>query len=355
VSLVPGGVTKSFRASVQTPPADPAPDFTVEFDVAAANEIAVIDAPDVCQTTATTITCPDSGSEYYDTPFEASARPGAAVGATASVPVRVVSGGRTVASSAGRVTIAEGVDLAALDLQGDTSIATGATAGIAAGVRNAGDRPVTGIVLQLFAQKGFAAGEYGNCTALEYGAACLFDDTLAPGAELRLAAPLALTATNAVWAPSQWSASISWLPAQDYADSGGTLPIRGTGPELELAAAPAARAASPPQTDTVSNNNFDDWNIAVTGWDFRLRIDRASTRRGEIKTQVIGPAGAPPGDPNPADDRAPIVVTATAAGSGSGGSGGGGTLPISGPGTAAAVGVVMVLLGAATRFAFRRG
>jgi hypothetical protein len=414
VSLVPGGETKFFRASAQTPPADPAPDFTVVFDVAAANRIAVIDAPDVCTTTATAITCPDSGSEFYDTPFEASARPDAAVGATASVPVRVVSGGRTVASAAGRITIAEGVDLAAVDLQGDASVATGATVGIAAGVRNAGDRPVTGIVLRLSTVRGFAVGPYRNCAALEFGAACHFDDTLAPGAELRLATPLALRATDAVWAPSRWPGSIAWVTAQDYADGGGTLPIRGTGPELTLA--PAARAASLAQTDTVPNNDFDTWDIAVTGsnrsnitargagvrgavgstvtarvgvrssgparlegygaqqgsyltvtvtpppgttvvgvprfceqfnmdsplpppwppgagfgdgnyycftdnatfalqprqtvtWDFRLRIDRAGAHRGEIKTLVVGPEGAPPGDPKPTDDRAPIVIT----------------------------------------------
>jgi len=416
VSLVPGAATKFFRASVQTPPADPPPDFTVVFDVAAANRIAVIAAPDVCRTTATTITCPDSESEFYDTPFEASARPGAAIGATASVPVRVVSGGRTVARSVGRVTIAEAVDLAAVDAQDDLAIATGATAGIAAGVRNAGDRPVTGIVLRFATVRGFAVAAYRNCLLVDHGVACQFDDTLPPGAELHLATPLAVTATNAVWAPSQWPASISWLPAQDYADGGGTLPIRGTGPALTLVAPPAAVAARA-QTDPVPNNNFDTWNIAVTGsnranitargavvrgavgatvtarvgvrnngparlegygalqgsyltvtvtpppgttvvgvprfceqfnmdsplpppwppgagfgdgnyycftdnntyailpgqtvsWDFRLRIDRAGSHRGAIKTEVIGPAGAPPGDPDPADDSAPIVVTA---------------------------------------------
>ena len=467
VTVVPGGATKLIRATITAPESAPLTDYDVVFDIAAASRIVTIKAFGECVTTATRITCEGQPGSFHEAPLEITARPGAAIGATATLPVRAVAGGRTLASDTGRVTIAESVDLAAALLQDDFAIATGTTAGLAAGVRNAGDKPVSRTVLTLYTAQGFRLGDYRNCApsrpaGVAYSAACVFDTVLEPGREYRLATPLRLTATDEVWAPSRWPGSLSWLTERDYLDEGNTVP-RGSGPELRLVEAPATLAATS-QTDVNPRNDGDSWTMTVTGsnrsnitargataeaevgdtitvrvsvrnngparlegygaamgsyltvgvtppagttvvgrpdrcwpfhmnlpqapawppgagfddgnlycfsdhdgsftpyaaretvsWDIRLRVDRPGTLRGEIFTQVVAPAGAPQGDPEPADDKAAIVITAEGPAPGGGGGTGGG-LPITGSDTTAVVaaGVVFLILGAAARLATRR-
>ncbi|MBM2619410.1 hypothetical protein JIG36_28040 [Actinoplanes sp. LDG1-06] len=261
VSVEPGGAAKAMRVEYSVLPYSEATRGELVVDVAAVSEIATV-APWTdprCVTTPATITCPGSASNVS---LSVIAKPGARLGATARLTVRAVVDGRTRATATGTITIAEQVSLASVETQGDVSLATGASTGLTAGVRNTGDNPVTGVVLELSTVRGFAAAPHSNCAPTEFGAACRFDLELAPGQTYRLATPWQLTATDMVWAPSQWYATFTWYTAQDYADLGRPSPA-GSGPELELA--PVASALADPQTETDPNNNADGFSITVTG------------------------------------------------------------------------------------------
>ncbi|WP_250038028.1 hypothetical protein [Paractinoplanes maris] len=316
VSIAPGSVEEGLPFSV-TPPRVRGTRYQYDlvFDITAAAGLVKL-RPNInprCVTTATTLTCPETGldmSSYLLVTAEADAP----VGTVVRIPGRVVTGGRTVASATGTITIAEEVALTAVESQGDLSMATGSTAGLAAGIRNTGDVPVNGIVLELKSITGIETAGYRNCVNFEgppgpvspsSGATCLFDAVLEPGQEYRLATPWQITATDAVWAPSEWLSQFFWYTVQDYRDLGRRLPPgTGDGPELQLAGAaelPAGPAAAP-QTELDVNanpdNNNDQWSLRVTGRNvstFTVTGDTASGRVGQtvaVQASVLnnGPA-----------------------------------------------------------------
>ncbi|MCO8271103.1 LPXTG cell wall anchor domain-containing protein [Actinoplanes sp. TRM 88003] len=268
-SLAPG-TAKSMRVHFNPPTTNPPRDYRLVFDFSALSGIATLTPwPSArCTTTATTLDCP----AVYEAQLVVTAAPGAELGASAKVTVRGVLGTRTLATTTATVTVAEQAALTAVDAQDDLSVATGGTTGLSAAVRNTGDRPVTGVVLQLRTAIGIRSAGHSNCVPItaaptilqpQAGAACLFDAELAPGQTYRLATPWQVTATDAVWAPSEWISSFTWYTAQDYQDLGRPLPAGGSGPELELAPVAAARAV--PQTEPDTLDNADDWSLSVTG------------------------------------------------------------------------------------------
>ncbi|MBU2666367.1 hypothetical protein KOI35_22955 [Actinoplanes bogorensis] len=287
VSVEPGGAAKPMRVEYSVLPYSVATAGNLVVDFAEASAIATV-APWTdprCVTTATTITCPGSASNVS---LPVTAKPGARLGASAQLTVRAVVDGRTRATATGRITIAEQVSLTAVETQGDVSVATGASTGLNAGVRNSGDDPVTGVVLELSTVRGFASTRHSNCAPTEFGAACVFDRELAPGQAYRLATPWQLTAAGAVWAPSKWLANFTWYTAQDYADLGRPRPA-GSGPALELA--PVAATLADPQTETGTNDNADSFTISVTGVNqsnFTALGATASARTGQTIPVRLG-------------------------------------------------------------------
>ncbi|MBU2668411.1 hypothetical protein KOI35_33350 [Actinoplanes bogorensis] len=288
VSVSPGGPTKLIRATFTAPADNQAPPFDVVFDITAAAELVTIKPYGPCTTTATTITCKALRGTFYESPLDITAKPGAAIGARAELPVRAVADGTTLASATGTVTIAESTDLVALQLQDDITVATGATFGLSAGVRNESDRPVTGVVLELGTVRGLDTAAHSNCARAGYATACHFDTELAPGQEYRLSTPLQITATDETWAPSRWQSSFNWYTDQDWADGDRTIPT-GSGPELTLEPVVAARAV--PQTDPQNNNNSDFWVVTLTGSNrsnFTARGAEASAQVGDTITVRVG-------------------------------------------------------------------
>ncbi|WP_250002801.1 hypothetical protein [Actinoplanes sp. M2I2] len=268
--------------------------FDLVFDITATRDLVTVSLPgSACVTTATTVSCPASGLDA-SIHVTVAARSGAPVGTTMRLPGRIVQEGRTVAGATGTITIAEQVTIAAIDAQDNLPIASGATAGLAAGVRNTGDKPVTGVIARLRTANGIRPAEYANCVPVEApyqfppasGAVCLFDEELAPGRSYRLKTPLRVTVTDQVWAPSGWYSSFTWWTTQDFLDQGGELPTGGSGPRLELADAPTARAV--PQTEPALNgDNDDDWTLLVTGRNastFTVEGDTVSGRVGQTVT-----------------------------------------------------------------------
>jgi LPXTG-motif cell wall-anchored protein len=294
ISVVPGGGERGMPFGLRAPGGGSTRyDLDLVFDITAARDLLTFKLTfHTCTATATTLTCPvnTGGMSSY---LMATAKPEAPAGLTVPVPVRAVLDGKTVASATGTVTVAEEVSLAAVEAQDDMAIASGRTYGLAAGVRNTGSRPVTGVVLQLKTVAGIRTNDYANCTNVvtdpdippDSGAICLFDAELAPGQEYRLATPWQVTATELVWAPSQWPASFEWSTAQDFTDRGGKLPSGGSGPELELAAVATARAV--PQTEPEPiYNNVDEWQLSVTGHNTSTLTVRGDTASGQVGKNV---------------------------------------------------------------------
>ncbi|MCO8271107.1 LPXTG cell wall anchor domain-containing protein [Actinoplanes sp. TRM 88003] len=289
ISVAPGGPERGLSLSISAPSPRPGGSQVV-FDLTAAQGLVTLKLAFAtgCVATETALTCPTTG--LGSSSLLAIAAPDAPVGTVVLVPGRVVLDGATVAEATGTITIAEQVSLEAIDAQGRIDIATGATGGLAAGVRNTGTRPLTGVVLRLRTGIGLAPAEHANCERIvskfvydvTSGVVCLFDQELAPGQAYRLATPLGITATDEVWAPSAWYATMTWTTAQDYVDQGGTLPSGGSGPALELA--PAAEARAVPQT---GNTGFADFQIFVTGRNastFTVTGDEAAGKVGETVT-----------------------------------------------------------------------
>ncbi|MBL7260085.1 hypothetical protein [Paractinoplanes lichenicola] len=278
VSAEPGGAAKAMRLHYSVLPYSEATRGDLVVDFAAASAIATVESwgDPRCVTTATTFTCPGSASEVA---LPVTAKPGARLGATAQVTVRTVVDGRTRATASGTITIAEQVSLTSVETQGDVSVATGASTDLNAGVRNTGDDPVTGVVLELTTVRGFTNAPHSNCAPTEFGAACVFDRELAPGQTYRLATPWQLTAADTVWAPSKWFANFTWHTAQDYADLRRPRPA-GSGPALELT--PVTSALAGPQTETEPNDNSDGFAITVTGVNQSNFTAKGATASGKV-------------------------------------------------------------------------
>ncbi|MBM2620921.1 LPXTG cell wall anchor domain-containing protein [Actinoplanes sp. LDG1-06] len=261
VSVAPGGTGEAWAMFSAQRNNQPSP-FAIELDVTEASRLVTITTDYPCTITTTKISCPSPRTFSLDLRLRITAKPGVEAGATATLPARAVAAGTTRASATGRITIAEGVDLAAVELQNDVSIATGARADLAAGVRNNGDEPINGVVLSLRTAEGFGLEARRNCARIDHGFACRFADELAPGQEYRLATPFPLIAAKTLWAPAKWGARFEWSTEQDWIDREGKLPAGTSGPQLELA--PVMRAAAP-QTDVGPSANDDDFSMTITG------------------------------------------------------------------------------------------
>ncbi|GID29554.1 hypothetical protein [Paractinoplanes brasiliensis] len=297
--VVPGTTTSALRLSVD-PPASALTPYELIFDITAAQGLLTLQFPfsPACTTTATTVTCAQNDRGFSGA-LRVTAEPDAPIGATVALPTRIVAGGKTVAAASGTVTVAEEVSLTPVQAQDDVSIPTGTTANLAAGLRNSGERPVTGVVLRLQTAVGMRTPAFSNCTPIQgrgavlptSGAACLFEGSLAPGQEYRLATPWPLTATDAVWAPSQWWSSFTWYTAQNWIDQGFALPGGGSGTELALTPAPGEVTETVPQIEIDPNsnpdNNIDEWELTVTGRNhstFTVRGDKVTGQVGKTVT-----------------------------------------------------------------------
>lgn len=293
--VVPGATT-NLSVGVDQPRSS----YDLVFDITAAQGLLTLQftASTACTTTATTMTCAQSDRGFSGW-LRVTAEPDVPVGTKVALPTRIVAGGKTVAAATGVVTVAEEVSLTPVPAQEDVSVPTGTTANLTAGVSNTGERPITGVVLRLRTAVGMRTPAFGNCTPIQgrgavlptAGAACLFEGSLAPGEEYRLATPWPLTATDAVWAPSQWTSSFTWYTAQDWINQGFALPGGSGGSELGLTPAPGVVTETVPQTEIDPNgnpdNNVNQWQLTVTGSNhstFTVRGDEVTAQVGKTVT-----------------------------------------------------------------------
>jgi hypothetical protein len=289
LSVAPGGAPKTTLVLFSA--GRTLPDFAFVVDLRPADGIVEVTAPDperdvTCTATATTLTC--AGLRPANTAgvhLRVVARPGAAVGAVAALPVRLTDAGRTIAADTLHVTVAEGVDLAAVPIGALGDQRVGDTLTVPLGVRNVGATPVTGVVALINKGPVLHPPQYRNCWYGVYdegSMACEFDVTLAPGSEYGTTLDLRLS--TQVWAPSEHSGSVTWLTRHDWSEWRSTFArpgTRGTGGALTLREVVARQAL--PQTDVDPDDNYTLMAFRVGG------VNRANfTAYGDSVTGTVG-------------------------------------------------------------------
>ena len=199
--------------------------------------------------------------------FQVRPAPAARVGDSGEVVVTTRVDGGPVTTTRSRIRIGEGVDLASSGTA-ELSARPGGTAAYRPTVRNAGTRPVDGVVLYFSAEPDwFDRAAFTNCT---YGHAvvCTFDTALAPGTSYGLSQPMTLRAPGDAAAGSVAAGWPQWLTAAAWEDlrtafTDADLGRPGTRTALSLV--PAASAAGPPQADEDEENQRAGFELTVAG------------------------------------------------------------------------------------------
>ncbi|WP_033343466.1 LPXTG cell wall anchor domain-containing protein [Catenuloplanes japonicus] len=281
-------------------------DLTLTFDTVGLAGIATL-TPEVdpwfddfaCTTAGTVTTCvyarewptsfgPDGVSGLLN--YTIAPVTGAVVDASGTLAYTMTSNGMS-SSGTSRVTIGEGVDLAAYDAAPVTVPGTpGGTAVTRAGVSNVGAKDADGVVLWVGTERGMRLSRaYSNCwyrTDNDQGAYCEFDETLTAGG--LYSTGLTYDVDASVPSPGRRISFLQWLTPSEFTDTqsqwafGGTTFAKGTGSEkLTLTSSASARRA---QTDTDETNNYSYIQVEMTGAN---PADLAA-----IGTTVDGDAGA---------------------------------------------------------------
>jgi hypothetical protein len=265
--------------------------LTLKYDVSDVADLVDIGFNDsYCDIDASVITCVYEeesvdpwGSSYIGLTIVPKA--GAADGDEGDLKVTASADGLAAVSDTAKVSIGEGVDLAA-EIAPDLSQAPGAAYEEKVGVQNVGAVTAHGAVLLFYGDYAIEAGatRYSNCTydGDQYRA-CTFEGDLASGKSYGSTFPFRLRADTAapgrdfiefVWlTPAEWAAQKTFLQKMGYGD---VIGQPGSGPAISLAekakapveqpeAAAAKSANSPKQVDEDPSNNWTDSTITVTG------------------------------------------------------------------------------------------
>ncbi|MEH1164353.1 LPXTG cell wall anchor domain-containing protein [Micromonospora sp. CPCC 205539] len=272
--------------------------YTVRVDRSAVAGFAQVvegEGRTTCTTAGEVITCAvDSATEEDNDllTLEVRARPGATVGQRGDLVLTVTSPGVGTDTYRSTVSIGEGVDLAAgpdLDLNGKL----GGQVGIPLTVANRGAKTAHGMVLYVTDSYGFTLSKrYENCEYGKLGTACTFDDSLAPGAAVRVDSTFGGTIPTDSWAPNYhygwayWFTPADWEEYRSQYRPAEPFGEKGTDAALRLVPLSGAQARAAGQTDV----SFVDNDTSVTvryGGD--QRTDAAAvgaTVTGKVGTTV---------------------------------------------------------------------
>jgi hypothetical protein len=264
-------------------------DFTVKYDLAGISSFADVAFDDFfCDRVASEITC-----VYEDQSFDQwggsligltiAPKATAAEGDEGDLTVTVSADGLASVSDTAKVSVGQGVDLAAEIAPNPTSSPRGAY-DEKLGVQNVGTTTAHGAVLLFFGDYAIEAGaaRYSNCTydGDQYRA-CVFDTDLAAGKSYGNTFPFRLRGDTMApgkefiefsWlTPAEWEAEKSYLRKLGFGD---VIGEPGTGPAVTLAEkakgpveVPEQPIARPgvKQVDTEPSDNWTASTITVTG------------------------------------------------------------------------------------------
>jgi hypothetical protein len=223
-----------------------------------------------CVAAGAVTTCTGQGHGFL--PVTVQAVDDARVGRSGTLVTTVTGSNVTPGSHTSKVTVGEGVDLAAGDDLTVTAAAGGRTPA-AVTVRNVGVATAHGAVLLLLPITGGAdaAQQYRNCDTFTAAGlvACRFDSDLSPGTTYAVAGlEIVVRPDASPLVPLR--IGLLWLPPDDattfiQSRTGTNTPVssHGTGPALRLAPVAGARAAQ--QTDVDARDNAGSLAVHVQG------------------------------------------------------------------------------------------
>jgi LPXTG-motif cell wall-anchored protein len=273
---------------------------TVTVDTAGLAGVATVTSADSwakCTTAGTVLTC--ELAEYHVDPigvpetvlgFDVKPVAGVKLGAAGTFKATLAADGLAPMAKTAKVTIAEGVDLAAgADLA--VSAAPGGKVALPYPVRNSGKTVAHGAVLTFTKP---AVAEYGaryrNCQYTDWWVLCTFDGDLAVGKEYTLAKPQVFNVRADSPAPRSFNGFYQWATPADaeieWLDEFRKLnPVRGDGGELRLVEqAPKIRANA--QTDTNELDNAAGYTMDITGENVGDDAAVGSTVTGTVGSTV---------------------------------------------------------------------
>lgn len=160
---------------------------TLEFDTTRMAGVATVTLPSECRSDSGKTICPfpeTSDEIQYSIPLHI--KPVGAAGASGVIEAAVTGSPGSQRSST--VTLADGVDLVAADLPGDT-VHPGQRIYAPLSFVNVGNRAANGITLTVMARNGFKPFDYDGCDYAAWGTGtmvrCHFDDVVQPGDALQ--------------------------------------------------------------------------------------------------------------------------------------------------------------------------
>ncbi|MGW1140995.1 hypothetical protein [Streptomyces zhihengii] len=212
-----------------------------------------------------------------------SALPGAPADAAGALRYTAVHGDMTSHPGETRVTVGNGPDLALTQSPRQDGVVPGSRTTVPATLTNNGNRTADGVLLKLFASRGLAFTQRpANCEYLdtEVGteALCVLDRAVAPGDAYALVNPVK-AGRNALFDRYDYSVEPWSAEALDAARAGRTW-TPGTGAELVLRPAAAARTALVPDLDPQDNHRSVIIHAANTA-DLRLTGARVTGAVGD--------------------------------------------------------------------------
>ncbi|GIH05303.1 hypothetical protein Rhe02_33700 [Rhizocola hellebori] len=242
-------------------------------DLTGLSGVATVTTSPSCTTAAATITCTwhEISGPYTALPwtFDVKAAPGAKIGDSGQIKATLESSDQPTITGNGKITIAEGVDLAAATFD-SIGVQPGATFDLPLAVINAGKKAVNGVAVVVY--KGFwlsGPAKYTNCL---YDAgqvrACVFDNDLAVGARYGAALPMTLrtdspageyASLEAIWLTTAELELLKAELGQEWFGSPGS-----GGGELDLIQTPTA------MDDQVDTDPFNSW----TGYTIEMLGDK---------------------------------------------------------------------------------
>jgi hypothetical protein len=311
LAVQPGSVGKAMFLSLSAPGSFALHGVTVTVDTSklagvATPELASIYKP-ACDQAATLITChydAVQGEEispfhHYKILMFMDVRPlqTAKVDDEGSVAVKVTSRDYPALSRTAKVTVAEGVELAA-GADTDHIAKPGGSMSVPVQVKNVGDVAVRGVDMFFYIEPWYTiANRYKNCWYSRTAGYCHFDAALAPGRAYRISAPMTLTVRRDIPAPSVIGHGYSWLTPTDNRGNielvRAGAPKAGAGAAVTLVELPAAKFhKGVAQTDRSLFTNSQDQLISVTGSQFADVAAIGATVRGAVGATVTASVGA---------------------------------------------------------------
>ncbi|MBM2618879.1 hypothetical protein JIG36_25295 [Actinoplanes sp. LDG1-06] len=220
------------------------------------------------------------------------AKPGDQATLTATMTVK----GYAPVTRTAKIVAGEGVALTAADPEKERSAAPGATIDTPLTITNSSTGPAYGTAIVASAQYAFESRtQYSNCAYLDgVLTACVFPQTLAPGASYRVTMPLRVRKNTA--APGVQYAAWQWMTDEEFADfrqyvikgGFGRLGPAGTGGVLTLTPVTTAKAGPPQATTQYTSHGL---KLTVTGkksTDLAALGAKAKGKKGAVVTASVG-------------------------------------------------------------------